>query len=239
MSQCPKCAANGQDRSRDNLAIYSDGHHYCFKCGYLHLPNDLIWRLSPREDPQPYKGVTLPQDVTPSLPYEAWEWLNQYNFTQLDARKNNVFWSDSNSRIIFPYFLSDGTLHAWQGRHIPTEKKPEGKKWFSQGQLHDFIHEVGPTGRHAILVEDIVSAIKVGHHIKSIPLFGSKLSKECVLRLKYIVDSISLWLDPDMRSKSVKMASMSTSLGLPCSVILSDKDPKEHTHEEIKNLTKQ
>lgn len=32
--QCPECAANGRDNSKDNLAIYSDGHGFCFSCGY-------------------------------------------------------------------------------------------------------------------------------------------------------------------------------------------------------------
>ena len=32
--QCPQCAVNGQDRSGDNLAVYSDGGSHCFACGY-------------------------------------------------------------------------------------------------------------------------------------------------------------------------------------------------------------
>lgn len=32
--QCPQCAANGNDRSRDNMAVYSDGGKHCFACGY-------------------------------------------------------------------------------------------------------------------------------------------------------------------------------------------------------------
>lgn len=32
--RCPKCAELGNDRSGDNLAVYSDGHVHCFSCGY-------------------------------------------------------------------------------------------------------------------------------------------------------------------------------------------------------------
>jgi hypothetical protein len=32
--QCPQCAANGNDRSHDNMAVYSDGGKHCFACGY-------------------------------------------------------------------------------------------------------------------------------------------------------------------------------------------------------------
>lgn len=30
--QCPACASRGQDGSQDNLAVYDDGHKYCFSC---------------------------------------------------------------------------------------------------------------------------------------------------------------------------------------------------------------
>jgi len=32
--QCPACASHGRDNSQDNLAIYDDGHKYCFACEY-------------------------------------------------------------------------------------------------------------------------------------------------------------------------------------------------------------
>ena len=31
--RCPKCADEGRDTKGDNLAIYSDGHAYCYSCG--------------------------------------------------------------------------------------------------------------------------------------------------------------------------------------------------------------
>ena len=38
-SQCPKCVEKGGDRSKDNLANYSDGGKHCFSCGY-HVHGD-------------------------------------------------------------------------------------------------------------------------------------------------------------------------------------------------------
>ena len=32
--QCPACAKRGQDTGQDNLAVYDDGHKYCFSCQY-------------------------------------------------------------------------------------------------------------------------------------------------------------------------------------------------------------
>lgn len=33
-TRCPNCEKKGRDRKGDNLAIYSDGHGYCFSCGF-------------------------------------------------------------------------------------------------------------------------------------------------------------------------------------------------------------
>lgn len=38
-SQCPKCVEKGGDKSKDNLANYSDGGKHCFSCGY-HVHGD-------------------------------------------------------------------------------------------------------------------------------------------------------------------------------------------------------
>ena len=46
-SQCPKCVEKGGDKSKDNLANYSDGGKHCFSCGYhVHGDEDYI----PNED---------------------------------------------------------------------------------------------------------------------------------------------------------------------------------------------
>lgn len=36
---CPRCKERGGDWQDDNLALYSDGHAYCFACGYYQAPN--------------------------------------------------------------------------------------------------------------------------------------------------------------------------------------------------------
>ena len=32
--RCPKCAAQGNDTSGNNLAVYDDGHSYCYACEF-------------------------------------------------------------------------------------------------------------------------------------------------------------------------------------------------------------
>ena len=228
---CPECRSIGNDKSGDNLAVYSDQHTFCYRCGYT-TGRKTFTRT---EQPQSQR-IVLPADVTTELPFEARAWLGQYQLARLDLNRNHVMWSERWSRIIFPYF-NETELLAWQGRYVGTDKTKA--KWFSQGKIHEIIHPVQVTKRKAILVEDIVSAIKVSRQRGAIPIFGSSISAKQILRLKTVVDEVWYWLDPDMRTKSVKMAKLSNLLGLPAHVIFSDKDPKEHDHESITNILRE
>ncbi len=223
---CPKCRENGNDRSGNNLGVYSDGHCFCYRCGYITGRKS----FTRTEQPQSQR-IVLPADVTTELPFEARAWLGQYQLARLDLNRNHVMWSEKWSRIIFPYF-NETELLAWQGRYVGTDKTKA--KWFSQGKIHEIIHPVQVNKRKAILVEDIVSAIKVSRICGAIPIFGSSVSAKQILRLKTVVEEVWYWLDPDMRAKSVKMAKLSNLLGLPAHVIFSDKDPKEESIETIR-----
>ncbi len=225
---CPECRRIGADRSGDNLAVYSDGHTYCYRCGYTSGRKKIAQAIS-----HPQCQIVLPSDVVTQLPYEARQWLNKYELTRRDISRNHVMWSEKYSRIIFPYF-NEAELLAWQGRYIGEDKTKA--KWFSQGKIHEIIHPLQVHQRQAVLVEDIVSAIKVSKICGAIPIFGSSVSAKQILRLKTIVDEVWFYLDPDMRTKSVKMARLSELLGLKAHVIFSDKDPKEHDHTDITNI---
>lgn len=229
--RCPACARLGNDRSGDNLAVYSDGHTYCFRCGHGSGRTKIQIQNEDASGIIGTNSIVLPHDVSSEIPYAGLQWLRQYQLTRRDLIANHVMWSEKLSRIIFPYFDQTGLL-AWQGRYIGEEKKA---KWFSQGNIHEIIHTLN-VKHTAVLVEDIISAIKVSQHTGAIPIFGSSISMKQWLQLRRIVNDFVLWLDPDMRQKSIKMAEMGRLLGANVVCIFSEKDPKEHTHEEIDKL---
>jgi len=227
---CPECRRIGADRSGDNLAVYSDGHCYCYRCGYRTGRRSFTQTKDSTRTPTDGTSIVLPSDVTTELPFEAKDWLKQYQLTRLDTNRNHVMWSEKYSRIVFPYF-NETELLAWQGRYIGEDKTKA--KWFSQGKIHEIIHPLQVKNRFAVIVEDIVSAIKVSKICGAIPIFGSSISTKQWLRLKTIVDRSCLWLDPDLRGKSLTIARVGTLLGVPTHPIFSDKDPKEHTIDFI------
>lgn len=235
--RCPECAKLGKDRSGDNLAVYSDGHRFCFSCGY-HSSGSRIPRFTSSDAvSQPVSEITLPHDSSYDYPKVALDWIEQYELTRNDLLKQRVVWSDWYCRLIFPVFSFDGLI-AYQGRYFgPDTTKP---KWWGEGNLKDTLHILkGKDDSCIILVEDIISAMKlqkVGH--TSMPLFGSHVDLSRLKRIKNYYHKIILWLDPDKRKESIKFANIGKSLGLNMRVIFSDLDPKQHSTSEIEEYLK-
>ena len=236
---CPNCRRNGNDRNGDNLAVYSDGHKYCFKCNYLETAsgNQRLKASLDSSSNSTSAAITLPSDVDEQLPSNALAWLKHYSLTQQDITNNTLLWSESYKRLIFPYLSPDGLL-GWQGRYLGTEQNKA--KWFSRGKLQDFQHVVGnKRSRTCVLTEDIISAIKVSHNtnICASPLFGSHISLAKLLRYKKNFDNIIIWLDDDMKTKVVKYSQLANSIGLRVATVCTQLDPKEYNDATIKELT--
>lgn len=237
--QCPECAKLGKDNARDNLAVYSNGK-WCFSCGYMESEdrvstfkrqhNELLSSETP-------PLVALPEDSSLSYSERAVSWVGQYNLSTIDLLNNGALWSNSLERLIFPIYGNDNQLIAYIGRNFGNEKRP---KWKIIGEGKDTYHILGKDNK-LILCEDIISAIKLSKVTMAMPLFGvnigSERFKELYKRLGKAFD-VRIWLDPDMRPKALKEARIGNTTGLRTSVIYSNKDPKEHTLKEIKELLK-
>jgi hypothetical protein len=238
--QCPQCAKLGKDRNGDNLAVYSDGGKHCFSCGY-HVFGSSIARLKSRTTGGSSNigttrtTVTLPRDVDEVLPHQARNFLTKYELTELDAQVNHCLWSEKYERLIFPYFDEHG-LYGWQGRYLGLDK--EEKKWYGLGKIHEHIHVVGNTKlKTIVLTEDVLSAIKVAKTgvVCGSPLFGSHIPNIRFLQLAKFYDTIIVWLDKDKQKEAIKFAQQARNIAVNTTVIITNKDPKEYTLDEIKN----
>lgn len=235
---CPKCREIGHDRAGDNLAVYSDGSKYCFRCGYLETVSG-VQRLQAggNLDHKPTgKAITLPSDADGILGTRGRRFLQQFALTERDCQVNMIMWSDYYQRLIFPYFDSTGLI-GWQGRYLG--ELPSKAKWFSQGDLKNLMHRVGnPHSKTCVVVEDIVSAIKVSHdpRVCVVPLFGSHISMSKALQLKKMCGRLLIWLDKDVQQKAVKYSHTTQAIGLPSHNIITDKDPKSYSDSEISEI---
>lgn len=235
--RCPECAKKGKDKHGDNLATYPDGHKWCFSCGYYVPATGLgrIFKHSQVDEPESTNQIFLPFDSDYVYPTRALHWVEQYGLDKNDLLTNRVVWSDYYQRLIFPIFDDTGLL-AYQGRYFGQDHDAE--KWYGRGDLKNIFHIFhGVEDGSVILTEDIISAIKlrkVGH--SSMPLFGSHISYQRLVRLKKLFKRVIIWLDPDKKREALEFSMLATTVGLDCKIVFSEYDPKDHSPEEIEEL---
>jgi len=239
--ECPKCHIPGRRRT---LARYSDGHGYCYYCsaveGRQYLPkldelSNSVGKISIPSD----CSRTIPTDVSKSdggIMKGPLRWLSDYQMTRQDIILHDLMWSTAWKMLVFPYYGDDKQLIAWQGRYFNDKSK---SKWYSQGKLDDLFHLCSPSERHTckkiVLVEDIISAIKVGKIEYCMPLFTSHVTPNRMARLKHFAEELVFWYDPDARLKATRDSIMAQTYGYKTRVIVSKHDPKEHTLDEIRS----
>jgi hypothetical protein len=79
----------------------------------------------------------------------------------------------------------------------------------------------------------MVSAIKVSRVARAIPLFGSTLSIDFLLRLHRITDRFNIWLDADKAQYARKVKQRAMQFFEHVGVIETPLDPKCYTTAEI------
>ena len=245
---CPKCG------SKDNVYRWPDGHEFCFgRCGYIKrvpLTKDKICALL-REKEQ--HELTLPNNVSQEIPKipedakvpeivfktgeinEGLAWLKRYGILDGEIIGNSILWSQSQEQLIFPIFNENGVIIAWQARNF----KPNSKKYLTYGKMDSILHILGLTKHQntdIIIVEDMVSAIKVSRHFRCLPLFGSGCSREKLSRINRFTGHVRFWLDSDKFGQAIMLGRVSNMLGMKSSVIYTELDPKDHSDSDIKNL---
>lgn len=233
---CPNCG------SRDNLAIYAD-HEYCFGgCGYIKFYNYHDRRIDNIKDTD-QKIVSLPEDIVSTIPAVADSWVRKYGLTLQELYDNRVVWSDFRKLLIFPYFDDKGHLWGWQGRYFGTDSYHP--KWTGKGNFKERIKIYSPkdltsSERNSIILieEDIISTIKTSRIYNSTCIYGSHIDINKYIKIYniYKPKSFCIWLDADKRKEALLYSLSFNKIGIPCSTIYTEKDPKEYTTSEIRTI---
>lgn len=241
---CPKCRSNGRDNRGDNLAIYDDGSQHCFSCGY-HIFGT-VWNIHRDEikEINETKTNTLPSDFTRDVPTTAWQWLLQFGLPW-SYWKESVGYSPKEGRLVFtvgrPMAFSIGRAINSLGGNSSGEDNKFERKWKMYGEKRhhcEVIETNNPSStRTVILVEDLISAHKVGQVTTAIPLFGTEIYPPVLYYLMTQDKPVKLWLDVDQQGTvRRKAAHLQGLIGLPVDVIVTSKDPKEQSIETIGRL---
>lgn len=221
---CPKCG------SKDNLARFDDGHGWCFGCNHYEPPSVYIPQI--KEVVKSTTRIPFPADAQKQIGVKGWTWLKKYGI--LNKETLNWYWSESKQWLLFPILEEHGIISVWQARNF-DEQRPKPKA-LTVGGVSDVLMLHG-SGEPVILVEDILSAVKVGRVCTAMPLFGSNVPLKTLVRLADRYKRLGIWLDADMAQKSMRAAMRARQLGFDVTrTIITEADPKEHSDKEIQEI---
>lgn len=240
---CPKCQAIGRDTRGDNLGIFSNGHKHCFSCGYHVFPKHFVPK--PQEITNEAKKL-LPDDFSREVPAAAWKWILQYGLP-ISHWLPYCGYSEKEQRLVFKV---GNPLSFSIGRFIPTNddykdavafsNHEKRRKWYVWGDSHKHCEGFGAgKGSSIVLVEDIISAHKIGEVNECVPLFGTQLHPCHIYYLQHAAKPVILWLDKDQVEHMNKLGlRLSTLINQPVTIKVTDKDPKELSFDFIKEVTR-
>ena len=219
---------------------------YCFRCGpvgfdphgYQNIAEIARIKLLNQAAAEPVTKE-LPNDFTLEIPIERFAWLAKGGISVARARNSGIGWSNKLGRIVMPVYNEAGTLVYWQARAVsvgqfPKYTNPPVPKASIFYTVKPDGH-TGDTGR-VIVTEDILSAIRIGLHVPSCCILGTKVSDA---QAKYLSSfaRVSFWLDPDAAGHSGASAGKRTlSLVTRSDIISSDADPKCLSDRKIREI---
>jgi twinkle protein len=105
-TQCPRCAEEGKDTSKNNLAVYDNGHSHCFSCKYHVFPKDTFTEGITSADilkVSYLKNITLSNTIGPmTQQYISWRGVTADTMRYYGAIAD-VDQDDKPVRLRFPY----------------------------------------------------------------------------------------------------------------------------------------
>lgn len=200
--------------SSDAYAEYTD-NFYCFSCGRFKIKSSLE-RFKTIKSDRVYSAITYDKIIPP----RALKWLLSYGLSTKEVQK---FGYSYEKDILVLYSCEN----YWQGRYFGEENKPR----YQSNGVKPFI-TFGDNKRILVLVEDIISAIKVSRYFSTSPMLGSVPMLDVNLYKNF--EQVFIWNDNDKIGTSIKSANkLSELLGFSVKVIQSEQDPKFYNDKHI------
>lgn len=224
----------------------ADGYRaWCFRCndGDSASPpveslSDKVARISAQragDAALPFSGLPLPVvSAVSAWPAAAALWLYRAGLGRDDIGRLGAYYHPPSDRVVLPV-LEAGVPVFYQARAYQKGRMPKylGPTPRPPRLLARWGSAVSPT-----LTEDMLSAMKIGTVAEGWAVMGTKVSDHMIAMLLKRKTPVNVWLDPDAagRKGAAKIIKQLRAYGLEVRDILSQRDPKLHTRDEIKEL---
>lgn len=242
-----KCInACGSDRSMIVNHSHKEYSAYCFRCGKIGYQNKGYQTLQQLEKIRELDRlakdastcVNLPKDTIfdfERFSSEARMWLLSASISGVLTSRFGIGYSPKLQRVVLPVFRrgSSGELIFYQLRRLIGK----GPKYISpsvdRSSIFYFSAPDGSSLDEVIVVEDILSAIRVGQRMPAVSLLGTSISTQQAAYLSRF-KLVTTWMDPD-KAGIAGAASIRRACALTSDVrnITSEKDPKLLSNRQI------
>lgn len=191
----------------------------------IHLPDTLA-------------AMSNPQD----WPGRARVWLHTAGFSNDVIMEHGMYWAANMQRVVIPLEMLDGS-RGWIARDVSA--KPQMKYMFPLGlQRGGGAYFAGRHGyyepKRVCVVEDPLSALRIAkatEYTDVVCALGTSLDTHALATLSGRYPSLVTWLDPDEWGQRGASAIKRTAgrMGLATTNVVSERDPKLYTDEEIRS----
>lgn len=229
---CPRCG------SRDNVAVYDDGHKWCFGCNYYLPPRTTLESLQKRlfrsGEENLDKGGIDSSLFSYRIPERALKWLAKYEISDAQRVEHSICWCEFRQTLVFPVIREGKGIVLTNERYFGTD--PKHPKYLTFGnKAQEVVVLRNRTESRVVLVEDFVSAIKLHRYVTTIPLLGSKCPEKALDWLLRNAKVVGVWLDLDKAPEALREASK-LSQAITARAILTSMDPKDYKYNQIKEI---
>lgn len=238
----PNCS-EGKDKALTITRMHDGWVFWCHRCRTggkkfakgLSPQAMLKWVRSSKVRPVEYTDtVVLPEDFTQDISKAGMAWLYTKGIHDTEIAKYGIGYSKKLNRVIFPVYDQEKLIY-WTGRYLGKPDK-EHPKWANMVSKRKGLYFKALRGQRdsIVLVEDILSAIKVGRISDCYALLSINVDDTLMFDLGSRYETVYLWLDRDKWNKMNLYTMRYRSFGLDVRPIRTKRDPKAHSDVEIR-----
>lgn len=177
--------------------------------------------------------LPAPQVYDPrEWPLEARVWLYKAGLGGPEIARLGAYYHPETQRVVLPV-LEDGALVFWQARSVNGRHPKYLSPQVNRAKL---LPRYG-SGDFITLTEDLLSAFKVGLVAEAWCLMGTHANPRLMAGLLERRAPVRIWLDPDGPGQAAaqKVHRTLTAYGIHSRIVHSERDPKLHTLDQIKD----
>lgn len=245
--RCPFCQ-QGSEKDftifRTHVGVYYQcWHASCGEKGFIPSLGYKNLKETKLEKDHTYKSELLP------LTLEIIKFLFlKYNLSFTDIKNNGFKLNEENTRLFMSVMNEHGFEFGFVAKKLnPKTNGPKTINYFNERYAIHYPHRTSnylvTASKPLVVVEDILSSIRVSKFLPCVSILGSNLTTNHVIQLMKRTDHIILMLDLDTwQLKNPKPIKFKKEFGL-CfkhfDLVQVPKDPKDCSDEELQEVLKQ